>query len=66
MDIIKSNFQVIKLEAPEGFLLTRQTIAEDEEPQFTRTVFLAQNDKPENWVLIAKDDVPGKVEDHNK
>lgn len=62
MEIITSNFQVVRLEAPEGYFLTRRQVADGVDQQFTRTVFLAQGDTPDNWVLIAKGDVPPKIE----
>lgn len=49
--IIKSTIEVRKIEAPEGYYLTRTNYSEGERQTFTKVAFLAQGESEQNWRL---------------
>lgn len=53
--IIKSTLEVRKIEAPEGYYLTRTNYADGEQHTFTKVAFLAQGESEQNWKLATEE-----------
>lgn len=56
MEIIKSTIEVRKIEAPEGYYLTRTNYEQGEAPTFTKVAFLAGTDSEANWRLATPEE----------